>query len=179
MLSYFVRLANTGVAGARQEVFHARLSFVAESIEVKAAILHSCSPSHCFSRVEDVDASHPADILVASPPCLLYSKANRHSTYADQMAEATRVIGELRRILGLLRPRLLILEQTSSLVTHCPAAYQLYLGMCQDLPFIVLSYVVDAPRSRWVSPPRTLDSTGLGDLKPSSLSSLLLLSALV
>ena len=111
MLSYFVRLANTGVAGACQEVFHARLSFVAESIEVKAAILHSRSPSHCFSCVEDVDASHPADILVASPPCLLYSKANRHSTYADQMAEATRVIGELRRILGLLRPRLLILAR--------------------------------------------------------------------
>ena len=81
MLSYFVRLANTGVAGACQEVFHARLSFVAESIEVKAAILHSRSPSHCFSCVEDVDASHPADIF-------LYSKANRHSTYADQMAEA-------------------------------------------------------------------------------------------
>lgn len=113
----------------------------------EAPILHSCSPSHCFSCVEDVDASHPADLLVASPPCLLYSKANRHSTYADQMAEATRVIGELRRILGLLRPRLLILEQTSSLVTHCPAAYQLYLGMCQDLPYIVLSYVVDAHRN--------------------------------
>ena len=105
------------------QVFHARLSFVAESIEVKAAILHSRSPSHCFSRVEDVDSSHPADILVASPPCLLYSKANRHSTYAEKMAEATRVVGELRRILDLLRPRLLVLEQTSSLVTHCPAAY--------------------------------------------------------
>ena len=134
------------LGAACQEVFHARLSFVAESIEVKASILHSRSPSHCFPSVEDVDASYPADILVASPPCLLYSKANRHSTYAEKMAEATRVVGELRRILDLLRPRLLVLEQTSSLVTHCPAAYQLYLGMCQDLPYTVLPYVVDAHR---------------------------------
>ena len=62
------------------------------------------------------------------------------------MAEATRVVGELRRILVLLRPRLFILEQTSSLVTHCPAAYQLYLCMCQDLPYIILPYVVEARR---------------------------------
>ena len=64
-----------GAAG--QDVFHARLSFVAESVGAKTAILLSRSPSHCFSCVENVDASCPADILAALPPCLLYS--NRFS----------------------------------------------------------------------------------------------------
>ena len=45
------------LGAACQEVFHARLSFVAESIEVKASILHSRSPSHCFSLVEDVTSA--------------------------------------------------------------------------------------------------------------------------
>lgn len=114
-------------------------------MNAKASILLSRSPSHCFFHVESVDASHPADILVASPPCLLYSKANRRSTHGAKMTEATRVVGELRRILHLLRPRLCILEQTSSLVTHCPAAYRLYLGMCQDLPYIILPYPAALP----------------------------------
>ena len=128
-----------------QAVFGARLSFVAETDILKRTALQGArSPGHSYCQVEDVDGRFPADILVASPPCLLYSKANRFSTHASKMEEAVRVTGELVRIITLLRPRLFILEQTYSLKTHCPEAYKLYLGMWEPLPYYVASFHVDA-----------------------------------
>ena len=115
---------------ACQSIFGARLSFVAELCCEKREVLGKArSPCHSYSRVEDVDGRYPADALVASPPCLLYSKANRFSTHDSKMEEAVRVTGELTRLITLLRPRLFILEQTASLKTHCPEAYELYLRM--------------------------------------------------
>jgi len=132
---------------ACQSVFGARLSFVAETCFDKRTALQSArSPGHSYLCVEEVDHRFPVDILVASPPCLLYSKANRFSTHRSKMEEAVRVTGELARmrIIALLRPRLFILEQTASLKTHCPEAYQLYLRMWDSLPYYVAPFQVDA-----------------------------------
>ena len=132
---------------ACQSTFGARLSFVAELCPKKREVLGKArSPGHSYVRVEDVDGRYPSDALVASPPCLLYSKANRFSTHASKMEEAVRVTGELTRLITLLRPRLFILEQTASLKTHCPEAYELYLRMWDTLPYYVAPLRVDAHR---------------------------------
>ena len=85
-------------------------------------------------------SSYSAGKLVATPPCLLYSKANRCSTY---------VSGDFS------------------------------LGMCYDLLYIILPYVVDARRNCGGSHSRECPSIprrGDGSLWPSSLSSALPLS---
>ena len=136
------------LGAACQDVFSARLSFVAETCAKKRAVLkQSRSPDHCYANVEDVGPLYPASALVASPPCLLYSKANRFSTEESKLAEAQRVVGELTRIVRLLKPRLFILEQTAGLPTYCCDAYQLYLSMWDGLPYFTKSYIVDAHRN--------------------------------
>ena len=55
-----------------------RRSFVAESDSTKLRVLwESFGPDRCYSDVSEVDGCYPADVLVASPPCLVFSKANR------------------------------------------------------------------------------------------------------
>jgi site-specific DNA-cytosine methylase len=104
----------------------------------------ACGPYHCYDSVESVGPSHPADALVASPPCLIFSKANRTSTAADRDQAARAQVGQLRRVVELLAPRLVVLEQTDGLRTHCPLAYEVFLGLWAGLPYLVFHSSVDA-----------------------------------
>jgi hypothetical protein len=120
-------------------------SFVAESDPRKLRVLwEAYGPHRCYASVEEVDGSHPADALVASPPCLIFSKANRVSTTAGQGAAAEGQVGQIRRAILLLAPRLVLLEQTDGLKTHCPDAYELFEGLWVGLPYRVYLSVVDA-----------------------------------
>ena len=66
-----------------------RCSFVAESDPTKLRVLwESFGPDRCYTDVSEVDGCYPADVVVASPPCLVFSKANRTSTAEGQLATA-------------------------------------------------------------------------------------------
>ena len=120
-------------------------SFVAESDPTKLRVLwEACGPYQCYDSVEAVDGCYPADVLVASPPCLVFSKANRVSTVDDQDRAARAQVGEIRRVIVELAPRLIILEQTSGLRSHCPSSYDVFLGLWAGLPYRVFHSVVDA-----------------------------------
>jgi hypothetical protein len=120
-------------------------SFVAESDPDKLRVLwESHGPHHCYSTVESVGALYPADVLVASPPCLIFSKANRTSTLDDRDRTARAQVGQLRRVVELLAPRLVVLEQTDGLRTHSPDAYGLFLAMWAGLPYRAFHSPVDA-----------------------------------
>ena len=120
-------------------------SFVAESDSTKLRVLwESFAPDRCYSDVCEVDGCYPADILVASPPCLVFSKANRTSTVESQVDTARGQVAALRRAVRLLAPRAVILEQTSGLRSHCVLAYEEYLSMWDGLGYRVFHSPVDA-----------------------------------
>ena len=125
---------------------HACRAFVAESDGEKQKVLHdSFAPEYLFPSVEEVDErAGEIDALVASPPCLVYSKANRVSTAEDKDAAAATQVGQLRRIIQLYRPRLVIIEQTAGLKTHCGAAYEAYKNLWVGLGYTVRESVVCA-----------------------------------
>ena len=83
----------------------------------------SHAPHRCYDSVEAVGGTHPAEGVVASPPCLIFSKANRASTLRAKEDAADEQVGQIRRIVMLLAPRFVLLEQTDGLRTHCPTAY--------------------------------------------------------
>ena len=89
----------------------------------------SFGPDRCYSDVSEVDGCYPADVLVASPPCLVFSKANRISTAEGQLATAREQVSSLRRVIRLLAPKAIIMEQTEGLRSHCCLAYAEYLSM--------------------------------------------------
>ena len=120
-------------------------SFVAELDPRKTRVLwESHGPYRCYESVEAVDGEYPADCLVASPPCLVFSKANRLSTLADKEDAADSQVGQIRRVVELLAPRLVILEQTDGLRTHCPTAYEKFKNLWSGLPYRVYHSTVDA-----------------------------------
>ena len=122
-----------------------RRSFVSESDPTKLRVLwESFGPDRCYTDVADIDGRYPADLLVASPPCLVFSKANRSSTAEGQVATARQQVACIRRAVRLLAPRAVIIEQTSGLMTHCPLAYDVYLGMWEGLGYRAYRSVVDA-----------------------------------
>ena len=104
----------------------------------------SHAPHRCYGSVEAVDGSHPADGVVASPPCLIFSKANRTSTLQAKEAEADAQVGQIRRIVMLLAPRFVLLEQTDGLRTHCPTAYEKFKNLWIGLPYRLYHSTVDA-----------------------------------
>ena len=141
---YSGALDELGAACARAFTGSVR-SFVAESDESKSAVLREAyGPRRCFSSAEAIDGSHPADILVSSPPCLVFSRANRVSTAADQVEEATRQVAELERVVVLLAPKVVLLEQTAGLGSHCHAAYAIFTALWERLPYRVFHSRVDA-----------------------------------
>ena len=120
-------------------------SFVAENDPRKTRVLwESHAPHRCYGSVEAVDGSHPADGVVASPPCLIFSKANRTSTLQAKEAEADAQVGQIRRIVMLLAPRFVLLEQTDGLRTHCPTAYEKFKSLWIGLPYRLYHSTVDA-----------------------------------
>ena len=119
-------------------------SFIAESDYTKARVLLQCGAPYLYSGVEYVDGKIPADVLVASPPCLVYSKANRVSTPEDQVAAAREQVGQMRRLLVLLKPKVFLMEQTYGLATHCPASYEVFGRLFARLPYAVYCSPVDA-----------------------------------
>ena len=122
-----------------------RRSFISESDPTKLRVLwESFGPDRCYSDVADIDGHYPADILVASPPCLVFSKANRVSTAEAQKATALKQTESIRRVILLVSPRVVIMEQTEGLLTHCGIAYGVYLGMWEGLGYRVYHSVVDA-----------------------------------
>ena len=122
-----------------------RRSFVAESDPIKLRVLwESFGPDRCYADVADVDGCYPADVLVASPPCLVFSKANRTSTAASQLETARAQVSSIRRVVGLLAPRAIVIEQTEGLRTHCGLAYAEYLALWEGLGYRVYHSLVDA-----------------------------------
>ena len=122
-----------------------RRSFVSESDPTKLRVLwESFGPDRCYADVADIDGRHPAHLLVASPPCLVFSKANRSSTAEGQVATAQRQVAHIRRAIRLLSPLAVIIEQTEGLMTHCPLAYGVYLALWEGLGYRVYRSVVDA-----------------------------------
>ena len=120
-------------------------SFAAESDPRKREVLfRSHAPRFMYESAESVDGAYPADVLVASPPCLVFSTANRSSSAADRLAEGHAQVQELRRIIMLLKPLAVIIEQSDGLRTHCPLGYQLFLDMWQGTPYQVHHSVLDA-----------------------------------
>ena len=121
-------------------------AFVAESDENKQGVLDSSfAPEHIFNSVEEVDGrAGVVDAIVASPPCLVYSKANRVSTSADKCDAARSQAGQLRRVIQLYTPRLVILEQTAGLKTHCGSAYEVYQSLWDGLGYTVYESFVCA-----------------------------------
>jgi len=122
-----------------------RRSFVSELDPVKLRVLwESFGPDRCYTDVADVDGHYPAEALVASPPCLVFSKANRTSTPESQESAARGHVTDLRRAIRLLRPHVVVIEQTEGLRTHCRLAYEVYLGLWEGLGYRVYHDVVDA-----------------------------------
>ena len=120
-------------------------SFVAESDPRKTRVLwESHAPHRCYDSVEAVDGTHPAEGLVASPPCLIFSKANRTSTLRSKEDAADEQVGQIRRIVTLLAPRFVLLEQTDGLRTHCPTAYEKFKSLWTGLPYRLYHSSVDA-----------------------------------
>ena len=72
------------------------------------------------------------------------SARGRHSTTADKVRTASQQAYELRRILMLLAPSVLIIEQTDGLRTHCPSAYALYHSIFDGTPYCLFHSTVDA-----------------------------------
>ena len=87
---------------------------------------------------------YPADVLVASPPCLVFSKANRTSTAEGQLATARKQVSSLCRVIRLLAPKAIIMEQTEGLRSYCCLAYGEYLSMWDGLGYRVYHSSVDA-----------------------------------
>ena len=122
-----------------------RRSFVAEWDPRKLRVLwESFGPDRCYTDVGDVDGHYPADLLVASPPCLVFSKANRTSSADEQEATATEQVENLRRVIRLVSPAAVIIEQTEGLSTHCGVAYEVYRAMWAGLGYRVFHSSVDA-----------------------------------
>jgi hypothetical protein len=120
-------------------------SFVAENDSRKTRVLwEAYAPHRCYESVEVVDGSYPADCLVASPPCLVFSKANRVSTLSDKEATAVAQVAQLRRVITMLAPRLVLIEQTDGMRTHCPSAHATFQGLWSGLPYRVYHSTVDA-----------------------------------
>jgi hypothetical protein len=120
-------------------------SFVAELDETKLKVLwESFGPRRCYGDVKDVDGAFLADILVASPPCLLFSRANRYSTDEDKRREATAHTRHIRRVITLTSPKVVVIEQTDGLKTHCREAYDIYTRMWDGLPYRVYLSTLDA-----------------------------------
>ena len=122
-----------------------RRSFVSEVDPSKLCVLwESFGPDRCYGDVCEIDGHYPADILVASPPCLVFSKANRVSTPADRLGEAAVQVASIRRVISLVSPSAVIIEQTEGLKTHCAGAYALYAELWDGLGYRVYHSTVDA-----------------------------------
>jgi hypothetical protein len=123
----------------------AHRSFVAEIDPGKLTVLwESFGPHRCYRDVASVDGCYPADFLVASPPCLLFSRANRSSTDSDKLREATNQTQSIRRVIVATSPRVVVVEQTDGLRTHCRDAFSLYERMWDGLPYRVYLSALDA-----------------------------------
>ena len=131
--------------GCQRMVAGLRRSFVSEIDPSKLRVLwESFGPDRCYGDVCEIDGCFPADILVASPPCLVFSKANRVSAPSDRLAEAASQVASIRRVISLLAPSAVILEQTEGLKTHCSEAYSLYEGLWGGFGYQVYHSTVDA-----------------------------------
>ena len=120
-------------------------SFVAESDLDKLGVLtHAMAPRRAYRCVSEIDGCYPANVLVISPPCLVYSKANRLSTAADGRQAALEQTREMERVIGLLLPDVVVVEQTHGLLTHYPLAYRLFCDVWDGLPYKVLHSPIDA-----------------------------------
>ena len=118
---------------------------MAENDSRKTRVLwEAYAPHRCYESVEVVDGSYPADCLVASPPCLVFSKANRVSTLSDKETTAVAQVAQLRRVIMMLAPRLVLIEQTDGMRTHCPSAHATFQGLWSGLPYRVYHSTVDA-----------------------------------
>ena len=125
----------------------ARRAFVTENDSTKMEILARTFGGHLvLPGVEYVNSSHRVDVLVASPPCLIYSKANRTASIEDQDRAAREQVGQVRRILTVVTPKVFIMEQTAGLKSHCPHAYELFSHLWDGLPYRIYHSVVDAHR---------------------------------
>ena len=134
-------------SGALRVFNGARRSFMAENDSTKMKILaHSYGGTLVYPGVEYIGDGHVADCIVASPPCLIYSKANRSSTSEGQDRAAREQVGQMRRVLTALKPSVFIMEQTSGLRTHCPLSYNVFTHLWDGLPYRVYHSLVDAHR---------------------------------
>ena len=132
-------------AAWRRACRNAFCSFVAESDPVKLDVLaRSLAPRRLYRCVADIDGGCPANVLVISPPCLVYSKANRTSTSADGLRAAVEQTSEMARVIEMLLPDVIVVEQTHGLCTHFPLAYQVFRAMWDGLPYKVRHSPIDA-----------------------------------
>ena len=146
--------------GCQRMVPGLRRSFVSEIDPSKLRILwESFGPDRCYGDVCEIDGCFPADILVASPPCLVFSKANRVSAPSDRLAEAASQVASIRRVISLLAPSAVILEQTEGLKTHCSEAYSLYEGLWGGLA-IRCTIPLSMPTPPAVAPTIARNSSG-------------------
>ena len=66
------------------------------------------------------------------------------STAADKCEAARSQAGQMRRVIQLYTPRLVILEQTAGLKTHCGSAYEVYQSLWDGLGYTVYESVHQA-----------------------------------
>ena len=154
VLSYYVLSANTGVAGHSSP--HSRPWAQCKGAAPSTAVW----TMHCQRLL--FPPLHPEFMTLTRPP-----HGRRPWPYYVRAPSTSRQPSSSQ--LALIQPSASQLALVLPLTSCILACVKIYPSLCSGCP----------PRLRRLSPPQTLDSTDRGDLKPSSLSSLLLLSALV
>ena len=118
-------------------------AFAAESCEKKARVLSlGRGPRILYGSVCAAACAAHVDVLVASPPCLRFSTANRGG--GNAVEEAACQVAAMMSVLLSSRPCVFVVEQTLGMRSHHVDAYAVYRSFFDSIPYVVCHGVVDA-----------------------------------